>query len=1198
MLRSIFLFEVRYHLRQPLFYIVFFAFALLTFGAVTSDAVRIGGAIGNINRNAPVVIFQILGVMSVLGVFVNTAFVASSAQRDFESGTAELFFSKPMKKTDYLLGRFFGSMLISLMVYGGPVLAIMIGSKMPWLEPERVGPFQLAPYLFALLVIVVPNLISTGAVFFALAARTRSLLYTYLGVVAFFVGFQIAGVMLRDVENVEMASLADPFGLAATNVATRYWTVAEQNSAIPSLAGPLLWNRLLWTAVGLLVLALVCWRYSFESAPRGGRRWWQRKTAAATAAAGPGAGGNAFVPHRPSFGGGTTWRQFLRATRFELQLIFRSAPFLVILAFGALNTIAGADFAEVLFGTSVYPVTHLMLDAIEGSFLALLAVILTFYAGELVFRERGARLADVNDALPAANGVFVASKLTALFVIAVTTLAVAALSTLTYQALHGYTRFELLLYAKGLAIAGFPFLIIACLAFFLQVLSNHKFVGYLLMILYMLSGAVMRALDLDHHLYRIAQGPDAPYSDMNGYGHFLEGVFAFGVYHAFLGAILILLSVLFWVRGRDTGWRLRRSLAAARLRGGTRLALVLACLGFVAAGAFVFYNTNVINTYRPADEAKALRASYEKKYRQYRDVSLPRVTAVKTDVDIFPQERRMAARGTLTLQNKSAEPQRILYYNLDPRVRLLKLELPPHRETLADAELGFHILELDQPIAPGESFDLHFEVEYQQKGFVNGLAETRLVENGTFFNNADFFPTFGYDERQELADRNDRRENGLPPVHRWPKADDLFARRNNYVSRDADWVQFETTVSTSADQIALAPGYLQKEWTEGGRRYFHYKMDAPIFHFYAYLSARYAVKKDRWNDVAIEIYYDPQHAYNVDRMIDGIKKSLDYFSREFGPYQHRQMRILEFPRYERFAQAFPNTVPFSESIGFIANLENDDAIDYVFYVTAHEVAHQWWAHQVIGGAVQGATMLSETFSQYSALMVMEKEYGKEKMRRFLKFELDRYLEDRGGELIEEMPLAYVENQGYIHYRKGSLILYALRDYLGEETVNRALRRFRDQTAFQEPPYTTSLEFLDILRQEAPADQAGLIDDLFLRITLLENRVDSVTYKQNPDGTYKVRIEADVKKLYSNGQGQETEAPLDLLLDVGVFGEEEKDGKKQEKVLFLEKRRVQSGHFVFEVDVAEKPVRAGVDPYNKWVDRASGDNVKRAEEAGS
>src|SRR5262245_19826983 len=153
-------------------------------------------------------------------------------------------------------------------------------------------------------------------------------------------------------------------------------------------------------------------------------------------------------------------------------------------------------------------------------------------------------------------------------------------------------------------------------------------------------------------------------------------------------------------------------------------------------------------------------------------------------------------------------------------------------------------------------------------------------------------------------------------------------------------------------------------------------MDAPILHFYSYLSADWKVRRDHWQDpgkdVAIEIYYQPGHEYNVERMVDGVKKTLAYCTASFSPYQHRQVRIIEFPRYASFAQSFPNTIPFSESIGFIARLDDrPDAIDYVSYVTAHEVAHQWWAHQVMGGNVQGATLMSETMSQYSALMVME-----------------------------------------------------------------------------------------------------------------------------------------------------------------------------------------------------------------------------------
>jgi aminopeptidase N len=369
-------------------------------------------------------------------------------------------------------------------------------------------------------------------------------------------------------------------------------------------------------------------------------------------------------------------------------------------------------------------------------------------------------------------------------------------------------------------------------------------------------------------------------------------------------------------------------------------------------------------------------------------------------------------------------------------------------------------------------------------------------------------------------------------------------------------------------------------------------MDKPILDFFSFQSANYTVKRDKWNDVALEVYYDAQHAYNVDRIIEGMKKSLDYFGKSFAPFQFRQMRVLEFPGYERFAESFANTVPFSESIGFIADLRDPESIDYVYYVTAHEVGHQWWAHQVIGALVQGVTMLDETFAQYSALMVQEQEYGAAKMRKFLKYELDRYLRGRAGEVVEEMPLALVENQQYIHYRKGSIVTYALKDYLGEDAVNRTLARYDHDKAFQQPPYTTTREFLDYLREDAGAQNASLISDLFEKITLFDNRVTEVTAKKRDDGKYDVTLSVHTGKIYTDGVGKETKATFDVPVDIGVFAKAP-DGKEQnEKVLFLEKRKVADGDSTVTVTVDGEPYEAGIDPFNKLVDRVSDDNRKR------
>jgi aminopeptidase N len=327
-----------------------------------------------------------------------------------------------------------------------------------------------------------------------------------------------------------------------------------------------------------------------------------------------------------------------------------------------------------------------------------------------------------------------------------------------------------------------------------------------------------------------------------------------------------------------------------------------------------------------------------------------------------------------------------------------------------------------------------------------------------------------------------------------------------------------------------------------------------------------------------------------------MKTSLQLFSQSFSPFQFRQARILEFPAYASFAQSFANTIPYSESIGFVQNhldSRNDEQIDLVTYVTAHEMAHQWWAHQIIGADKQGSTLLSESFAQYSALLVMEGLYGREQIRKFLKGELDRYLQSRGGEVIEELPLNRVENQSCIHYNKGSLAMYWLKEVVGAETVNRAMRKLLSEFAFKPAPYPCSIDFLRLLRAEAGQAQDQLITDLFEKITLYDMKAREATAKKLSSGQYEVSFTVEGRKLYADGKGKETEAPLDEPFDLGVFTEEPgKKGYKRESVLLMERRTIKSGKQVVTLTVNARPRFVGVDPYNKRIDRNSEDNLTR------
>lgn len=1189
MLKEIYTFELKYHLKLPLFYIIFAIFFLLTFGAVTSDAVQIGGSLGNVNRNAPFVIMQFLLIMSAFGVLTTTAFVANAVHRDVEYNTDSLFFSSPLRKLQYLGGRFLGSFTIASLVYLGVVTAIMIGSRMPWLEKERIGPFLLKPYVFAFFFMVVPNLLLAGAIFFAVAALTRSMMATYASVVAFYVGYAIAGTFLGNLENERLTSLVDPFGFGAFRLATRYWTVFERNTNVIPLQGIYLWNRILWLAIAAAILAFAVWKFDFTV----GARKSERKKKAID--------DEAPFPHTtlalPSvgrkFGGSASLGQYAHAARVETISVIKSIPFIIIVFLGILNLIGSGANIDQLFGTYVYPVTNRMLQAIEGSFLLFTIIVLTFYAGDIVWRERSLKLNEVTDAMPMPTWAIWGGKLTALIVVTFVTLTTAVITAMSIQIFKGYHNFELLLYVRGVFLEiGSVMLLIAALAFFVQVITNNKYVGFLVMTLYFISLAVLPALHLDHHLYSIATTPNIEYSDMNGFGHFVTPALWFTLYWTLFVAALLVVAHLLWIRGTETRVRERWTLAKERFGRAAATTLAALLLGFVASGCFIYYNTNLLNRYRTVDDNDKRSADFERKFKKYERIPQPRITDVEADVDIFPESRAVQIRGRYKLVNKTAAPIRDLHVTMNPDVTSHRVVIPGARILSDDKRLGYAIYRLDTPLAPGATLPMTFTVSMEHRGFANESRDNEIVENGTFINNLGYFPHLGYQRFGELQDRNKRKKHGLAPIQRMAKIDDPVARMNNEVSRESDWLNLDTTVSTSADQIAIAPGYLQKEWTAKGRRFFHYKTTSRILGFWSYLSARYEVKRDRWNDIPIEIYYDRKHPYNVDRMIYAVKKSLDYFTQNFSIYQHRQVRIIEFPRYARFAQSFPNTIPFSESIGFIADLRDKERIDYVFYVTAHEVGHQWWAHQVIGADVQGATMITETMAQYSALMVMEKEYGPQQMRKFLKYELNRYLSGRGGELVAEMPLMLVEGQQYIHYSKGSLAMYALRDQIGEDRVNAVLRNVIRDHAFSGPPYVTAAQVVEEFRRVTPPEKQSIIHDLFETITLYDNRATEVSSTRLPNGTYRVKFTVESKKLRSTGGGAESAAPIDDWIDIAVLGDSGKSKTHDDKVLFLDKRHIMQPVNTFEVTVKEKPTKAGIDPFNKLIDRNPDDNTKK------
>lgn len=1192
MLAKIAAFEARYQLRSPLFAVGFILFFLLTFGAVTIDDIQIGSKGSNVNINAPHALLQVVGIMSLFAIFVVTAFVANVVIRDDETGFAPIMRATRIGKFDYLVGRFVGATFVSFLVTLAVPLAFLVGSLMPWQDAEKIGPVVAAHYLYAIFVYGLPTLVVMAAGFFALATATRSMMWTYVGVVAFLVMFVISRVLLRDPSYDAISGLADPFGVGVLARVTKYWTAAERNTQLPALEGALLWNRVLWLGVGAALFALAYGLFRFET-----------KGSAASKADAPARSAGAAPALRPLAAprlASARWQQFRALTRFDMAYVFKSPAFFVLLLIGVFNAVGGLTATTDSRGVSLIPVTRAIVEALQGSFNFIPLIIAVYYAGELVWRDRDRRIHEIVDSTASPSWAFVVPKVLAIAGVLLACFVAASLTGIAYQALHGYTNFEPAAYALWFVLPSFiGAVLVAVLSVFVQALVPHKFVGWAVMLVYTVASISLTTIGFEHKLYNFADWTTVPLSDMNGLGRFWIGRAWQQAYWLSFGAMLLVASHLLWRRGAETRLRPRLALLGRRLRGAPGLLLGIATVSWAGTGAWVFHNTNRLNEYVTKPETELLQAEYEKAMAPLAGLPQPTIAHVSLDVALYPREVRAVTHGSYTLENRTDRPlDRIeLQWNHDARMEAV--ELDGATVELDQPRFAHRRYKLARPMQPGEQRVLKFKTVFEERGFVNDRPLTRVVANGSFVDNYEIAPQLGINDRAFLKDRSARRKHGLPPEQRPAKLEDQSATAHHYLRHDSDWVTADIRLTTDADQTPVAPGYTVSDKVEGDRRILVTKTEAPIMNFFSLQSARYAVAKDRWEPqgsqaVELAIYHHPAHAANVPRMLAAMKASLEVFGQAFSPYQFRQARIIEFPAYANFAQAFANTVPYSETIGFLQKFDeakSDESIDLATYVTAHEIGHQWWAHQLMGADKQGMTMLSESFAQYSALLVMEKLYGRDQLRKFLKLELDRYLRSRGGEVIEELPLARVENQGYIHYQKGALAMYWLKEVVGEPVVNRALQKLLAQFAFKAAPYPSSTDFLRILRAEAGPQHEQLIADLFEHITLYDLKASDAKAKKRADGKYDVTFTVDAKKLYADGKGKETEGALSEAFDLGVFlAEPGKQGYKRASVLAMERKPLKSGRQQLSFVVDKAPLFVGVDPYNMRIDRNSDDNV--------
>jgi hypothetical protein len=1169
MLREIVRFEARYHSRQVAFLAASLLFFLLGFAL---GGTRFGP--DNVAVSSPYLVMEGFGLMSLLALIAAGIYAANAVLRDDDSRMSEIVHTTPVGKLDYLLGRFGGAFLATLSTVALSGLGMAAGALMPWIPPERAAGMDARPYLAAFGVITLPNVLFVTALLFAVAVLTRNAVATYAAAIVLYILYFVSAALTNSPLMAgsrpgggggALPSLLDPFALTGFFAVTRTWTAAEKNTRFIPLDGALLWNRLIWIAAALGILAIVYRKFSFRT-----RR---ASVPARDRGADPrGEPPRASRPWTAIRSAGTSQLAMYRScTKLELRALFTKSTLLLLLLWlgWALSEIYGGVLTGEYDSTS-YPATGLIVAALRTPATILGTILIVYFGAELFWREQRFRMTSLVDSTPVSGSVMIAAKWTALAALLGALLLGGALAGVAVQVAKGYFVFQPLLYLSFFYFAGVPLLLYAAAALFIHALSPGKYAGMIFFVLFLIVVRRAAAIGLEHDLWHFAAAPPVLYSELNGFGRSAVPFHWFMLHWTVLALLLASTAAALWRRVAAPCTERLRLLARPAAKARVLLAL------FAVTGGWIFYNTNVAGSYVTTDGMLDWRADYEKTYKRIETLPRPRILAVDGTVDLFPAERRYRVTGRYVLVNETARPIASVYVATRREARSTAVSIPPARQAAQDDRFGMRRFDFQPPLAPGARAELRFALAVEADGFAGG-EDDAVVENGTFLMNLRGFPTLGYCGSYELSDLRERQKRGLRGASTAALQED--GAQNVVDASVDDRVDLRLTVSTAGDQIALAPGRLERSWQRGGRRFFRYRTDAPILNRFAIASGRYAVAQRQHGPVGIELYYHPSHAANVEHMLDTAAASLDVMQGSFEPYPHRQLRIVEASSaWPWGGYALPGTIYVREDRGFLTDARDEDRPDLVARRVAHEVAHQWFGHRVQAADVEGASVIVESLTKYSELLIVERMRGREQVRKMLEIELDRYLSGRAGDTYAEVPLYKADDQPYLFYDKAAVVLFAIRDLLGQETMDRAIR------AMMRERRPTSVDLVRHLEAVADAGQRALIDQWMKEIVLYDLRVDAAEAHRRADGRYDVIVRINAGKSRVDNRGHEQAIALDEPVEIAIAGET--------KVLDSRKHALRRGMNEIALVVDARPSSVTVDPWITRIDRNPVDNGKR------
>lgn len=1113
MMRALLTFEWTYHQHQLTWRAAAVLFFLL---GVAFGRAGLGG--GDMALTAPFSVAVLAALISLASVLAVAPLTGHAILRDDDYAMTPLIFATAVPHYAYVLSRFTGLVFAagSLMILAS--LGMMIGALTAGIG---IANLPYATYFWSLWVLMIPNALLGCAVLFATAALTRSSAATFISAVLLYIVYWTGAILGRSpliagssplpADLAALAAVLEPYATIAILEETRHWSAAAKATTLPPLMGHLLLNRLLWLAFSLGLFAMTYRGFRIRRVlPK--RRKKQGTAEANTApvstlstAAPP------VVAVTPS-GTMATALALLRQTRLLTLMSVRSVPFFALLLlwiFFLFITLRDRLQSGEL-GVSLTATTAGLLPAVSEPLVKLGVLVMLWFAADIAGRERSTRFDGLMFSTPLGGTVMpparvLATTLISLFLVTVTAL-ICALFQLAVSDMPVHVNLLLRLYLY----AGLPLAWAGALALIIHGWITNKYAALLVScaLLIPFTGLVLNQSPLiAHPLLRFGAMPELRLSAMTSGGYYDGAALWYALYWTSLVTGLSLVAWRFQPMPK-LSWRRSTWLSSAG-----SLALAAIASWQILAGMQVAHQA-------PTKQLNAVwRADYERQLLATAAWRQPQISAIDVTVTLNPRQRSYTLAGTLELTNPHDTPLSKFLVGLPPFVRQAEIGIANGDMTWQNARLRSRKLQWQKPLLPGEQRQLTFVLEAVHSPFGNLNPEAYCLPNASYVELDKVMPQLGFRESFVLKDSDRREALGLPRQPPMPTMTQL-----------PGWVHARVKVNAPTTWQVVSSAPLRAQQDSDSHRQYHFETAQSTGYGFAIAGAPYETSHFGAGNAAITVYYHAGHGRHAARMAAAAKDAQILYGARFGAIPVRPLAIVEIPDYSsRFgATAYADAIFGGEQRLFLLALAEHD-LDAVSRMIMHEVAHQWWGGRVEPLPVKGAPLLTEGLAEYSEMVAFEDRYGRQASLDYMAVTTDLYFYFRGFAAETEPPLATVEDQSHVTYFKGPHVMWALREILGEGTMDHVLRDFFSTYAGEEHPRPQDL--VDRLLSAAPGDQRATVASLLHAVVTYDIGLRGARRERTALGSA-LHLDITALRIDTTG-GERNETVLQQPLEVAI-----------------------------------------------------------------